>query len=62
MGDETILEVLKEIRNWTRAASYGSVKSLLAEALPDTKSRMASRKRGQNSERNTEKKPSSGLL
>ena len=39
MSDEAILAVLTEIRNWTRAASFGSVKSLLSEALPDPKSR-----------------------
>ncbi len=40
MGDNS-LEVLKEILNWTRAASFQSVKSLLQEALPDLKSRIA---------------------
>ncbi len=41
MSDDKILEVLTDIRNWTRAASYGSVKRLLEEALPDEKSRSA---------------------
>ena len=36
-----MLVVLTDIRNWTRAASYGSVKALLEEALPDAKSRAA---------------------
>jgi hypothetical protein len=40
MGDE-ILNVLREIRNWTRAASFVSVKTLLEAALPDPKSRTA---------------------
>jgi hypothetical protein len=39
--DGKILAVLTEIRNWTRAASFGSVKSLLEAALPDAKSRTA---------------------
>jgi hypothetical protein len=41
MSDEKVLAVLTDIRNWTRAASYGSVKKILEEALPDAKSRMA---------------------
>ena len=41
MSDEEVLAVLKDIRNWTRAASFTSVKQLLAEALPDEKSRAA---------------------
>jgi hypothetical protein len=41
MSDEKILTVLTDIRNWTRAASYRSVKALLEEALPDAKSRAA---------------------
>jgi hypothetical protein len=41
MSDEEALAVLKDIRNWTRAASYASVKQLLVEALPDEKSRAA---------------------
>jgi hypothetical protein len=40
-SDDKLLEVLVEIRNWIRAAAYGSVKSLLEAALPDTKSRAA---------------------
>jgi len=41
VSDKEVLEVLKDIRNWTRAASYASVKAQLKEALPDTKSRAA---------------------
>jgi len=41
MSDDQMLVVLTDIRNWTRAASYGSVKALLEEALPDAKSRAA---------------------
>src|ERR1700686_10912 len=41
MSDERVLAVLTDIRNWTRAASYASVKALLQEALPDAKSRAA---------------------
>jgi hypothetical protein len=41
MSDERSLVILTDIRNWTRAASYGSVKKLLEEALPDRKSRTA---------------------
>ena len=40
-SDETLLEVLTEIRNWIRAAAYGPVKMLLEAALPDQKSRSA---------------------
>lgn len=40
-SEEKLLEVLVEIRNWIRAAAHGSVKTLLEEALPDQKSRMA---------------------
>jgi hypothetical protein len=41
MQDDNLLAVLKEILNWTRAASFHSVKALLQEALPDAKSRAA---------------------
>lgn len=41
MNDEKVLAVLTEILNWSRAASYSSVKVLLQEALPDAKSRTA---------------------
>lgn len=41
MSDDKVLAVLTDIRNWTRAASYRSVKALLEEALPDAKSRSA---------------------
>jgi len=41
MSDDKVLDILTEIRNWTRAAAFASVKSLLVEALPDTKTRAA---------------------
>ena len=41
MTDDSSLAVLKEILNWTRAASFSAVKALLQEALPDLKSRTA---------------------
>lgn len=41
MSDEESLAVLRDIRNWIRAASYQSVKALLEKALPDSKSRDA---------------------
>lgn len=41
MNDESALITLREILNWTRAASYGAVRLLLVEALPDTKSQIA---------------------
>ncbi len=41
MCDEKTLAVLTEIRNWVRAASFTSVKTLLEAALPDQKSRAA---------------------
>jgi len=41
MGDGNSLTVLREILNWTRAASFRSVKALLQEALPEHKSRRA---------------------
>jgi hypothetical protein len=37
--EDSCLPVLKEILNWTRAASFPAVKALLEEALPDAKSR-----------------------
>lgn len=40
-SEETLLQVLTEIRNWIRAAAHGSVKTLLEAALPDEKSRAA---------------------
>ena len=36
-----VLSVLEEIRNWMRAAAYKPVRSMLEEALPDAKSRIA---------------------
>ena len=41
MSDASVLAVLTDIRNWTRAASYGAVKGLLQEALEDAKARAA---------------------
>jgi hypothetical protein len=41
MSDDRIVAVLTDIRNWTRAASYNSVKKLLQATLPDHKSRAA---------------------
>jgi hypothetical protein len=41
MSDEKILAVLTDIRNWIRAESYASVRTLLETALPDQKSRAA---------------------
>jgi len=41
MSDDKTLVILADIRNWVRAASYGSVKALLESALPDPKSRAA---------------------
>jgi hypothetical protein len=41
MSDEKVLTILADIRNWVRAASYGSVKTMLEAALPDSKSRAA---------------------
>jgi sulfur transfer complex TusBCD TusB component (DsrH family) len=41
MSDESLLTVMTDIRNWIRAASHGSVKTLLESALPDAKSRLA---------------------
>lgn len=40
-GSDALLEVLIEIRNWIRAAAYGSVRASLEAALPDSKSRKA---------------------
>jgi hypothetical protein len=41
MSDENLLAVMTDIRNWIRAASHGSVKTLLESALPDAKARAA---------------------
>lgn len=41
MSDERLLAVMTDIRNWIRASSHGSVKSLLETALPDSKDRAA---------------------
>jgi hypothetical protein len=40
-GDEPLLAVLVDIRNWIRAAAHRPVQALLQEALPDAKSRAA---------------------
>jgi hypothetical protein len=40
-SDEDLLAVLKEIRNWIRAATHRPVQAMLEEALPDAKSRAA---------------------
>lgn len=40
-SDEVLLEVLKDIRNWIRAAAHEPVRSSLERALPDAKSRAA---------------------
>jgi hypothetical protein len=39
-GDAEVGQILREILNWTRAASFNSVRALLEEALPDSKSRL----------------------
>ncbi len=39
-SDDRVLSVLNEILNWTRAASFRSVKALLEDALPDARSRL----------------------
>jgi hypothetical protein len=41
MADDQSVLLLKEIRNWLRAAAHGSVKTLLESALPDAKARKA---------------------
>jgi len=41
MTDDSVVGILVEIRNWIRAASFTSIKSLLETALPDTQSRLA---------------------
>jgi hypothetical protein len=41
MDDARVLSILKDIRNWIRAASYQQVKGLLKKALHDSKSRKA---------------------
>ena len=41
MSNDGVLEILTDIRNWIRAASFSSVKDLLQAALPDPKSRAA---------------------
>jgi hypothetical protein len=40
-GDENLLAVLIDIRNWIRAAAHRPVQAMLEEALPDAKSRSA---------------------
>jgi hypothetical protein len=41
MNEEPTVALLTDIRNWIRAASYVSIKSLLEKALPDAQSRTA---------------------
>jgi hypothetical protein len=41
MSEDSVVAVLTDIRNWTRAASYSAVKALLQEALPEPKYRAA---------------------
>jgi hypothetical protein len=41
MSDEKIVAILTDMRNWIRASSFASVKTLLETALPDQKSRIA---------------------
>jgi hypothetical protein len=41
MSDDVAIALLTEIRNWIRAASFTSIRSLLDTALPDTQSRLA---------------------
>jgi hypothetical protein len=41
MSDGEQTDLLKDIRNWIRAAAYQSVKTSLEAALPDQKSRAA---------------------
>jgi len=40
-SDDELLVVLKDIRNWMRAAAHRPVQALLEETLPDAKSRAA---------------------
>lgn len=39
--EESLLEVLVDIRNWIRIASHDPIKKLLEASLPDAKSRAA---------------------
>ena len=41
MSDSASIALLTEIRNWIRAASYPSIKTLLEGTLTDTQSRTA---------------------
>jgi hypothetical protein len=41
MNDSNMVELLTDIRNWIRASSYISIKTLLEKALPDKQSRIA---------------------
>jgi len=41
MGEDTVVGILVEIRNWIRAASFNSIRSLIEAALPDSQSRLA---------------------
>lgn len=40
-SEESLLEVLNDIRNWIRAAAYDPVRRRLEAALPDEKARSA---------------------
>jgi hypothetical protein len=40
-SDDTLLQVLTEIRNWIRAAAHEPIRAQLQAALPDAKSRTA---------------------
>ena len=41
MTEDTVVGILVEIRNWIRAASFSSIRTLLESALPDPQSRLA---------------------
>jgi len=41
MAEDTVVGLLTEMRNWIRAASFTSIRSLLESALPDSQSRQA---------------------
>jgi hypothetical protein len=40
-SDDRLLAILTDIRNWIRAAAHEPVRTLLEQALPDSKSRAA---------------------
>jgi hypothetical protein len=41
MAEDSVVSLLIEIRNWIRAASFTSIRSLLETALPDSQARSA---------------------